>query len=262
MKPETIDVTPALAEAWLKKNINNRDVSETHVKRLAAEMREGNWKCNGETIKFAIGGELLDGQHRLTAIVRSRTTQRILIVRGLSKDAFDTIDIGRRRSNSDAMKVAHIPEYKRVALALPIVVGYDRKLLELRAKFQPHEALTLLQNYPDLPEVLQELGTKRCPLVTRAFFDALYYIFRRQDKVMAMEYMAALRDGVNADVLNAWRIVRERLIRECAKSKGTGKIDDINIAALIIKGWNHARSGTDAQRVAWKPDQEDFPVAV
>lgn len=263
MKPEIIDVTPTLAEDWLKKNKNNRDFSEFHVKKLASQMRDGKWQDNGETIKFAIGGELLDGQHRLLAVVRSRSTQRMLIVRGLARDTFATIDVGRKRSSADAMKVAHIPEHKRVAVALPFLLAYDRRVqTEMRVRMTPIEALEFLRVYPDLPNILGELGSKRCPLVPRYVFDALYYIFHRSDAILAHEYMTALREGINIEACNAWRIVRERLIREASKPPGTGKLDDKNLAALIIKGWNHARGGTDAQRISWKPDQEDFPSAL
>jgi len=263
MKPEIIDVTPTLAEDWLKKNKNNRDFSEAHIRKLAGQMRDGKWQDNGETIKFAVGGELLDGQHRLMAVARSRMTQRMLIVQGLARDAFATIDVGRKRTAADAMKVSHIPEHKRVAVALPFILAYDRKVqTEMRVHMTPNEALEFLKSYPDLPRVISELGGKRCTLVSRYIFDALYYIFHRSDSVLAHEYMVALREGINIEACNAWRIVRERLIREASKAPGTGKLDDKNMAALIIKGWNHSRGGTDAQRISWKPDQEDFPVAL
>jgi hypothetical protein len=263
MKPEIIQVTPALAEDWLKKNTNNRDYAEQQVKRLVAQMRDNQWQDNGETIKFSVGGELLDGQHRLMAIVRSGMTQRLLVVRGLARDSFSTIDVGRKRSSADAMKVAKVPEYKRVAVALPFVLAYDRKVqAEMRIKMSPNEALEYLEDYSDLPLTLVEIGSKRCPLMPRFVFDSLYYIFRRIDAVLAYEYMEALRSGTNIESCNAWRIVRERLIREASKAPGIGKLDDKNLAALVIKGWNHARSGTDAQRVMWKPAAEEFPEAI
>jgi hypothetical protein len=74
-----------------------------------------------------------------------------------------------------------------------------------------------------------------------------------------MEYMLAIRDGVGIEALNAWRQLRERLIRNYASMN---KLDEVQIAALIIKGWNIARQGRDSAKLGWAPAKEDFPRAI
>jgi hypothetical protein len=65
-------ITPELAEKFLEKNSNNyRKLSEKVVKAYQIDMETGNWKFNGDSIKFNKSGQLVDGQHRLTAISRS-----------------------------------------------------------------------------------------------------------------------------------------------------------------------------------------------
>lgn len=50
-------------------------------------MRNGNWKANGEAIKFSSTGRLLDGQHRLRACVKEQVPFTTLVIRGLEDEA-------------------------------------------------------------------------------------------------------------------------------------------------------------------------------
>ena len=88
-------ITPEKASGYLKKNKNNRAVSAPLVSRMAREMREGLWAENGETIVFNGDGRLLDGQHRLMAVVESGETIRSLVVTRVPATAFQTIDTGK-----------------------------------------------------------------------------------------------------------------------------------------------------------------------
>lgn len=98
------NITPEMAFELLTKNTKNyRRVDPRTVKYYAREMAEGRWQMNGEPIQFAEDGTLLNGQHRLTAIVESGITVPMLVVTGLKKDVV-TYDEGKLRS---AVDVAH-----------------------------------------------------------------------------------------------------------------------------------------------------------
>ena len=85
-------ITPEIAQVWLEKNTNNRTIRQMVVDRYADEMCSGAWKLNAETIKFSRDGTLLDGQHRLWAVVESKVTIQSFVARGISADALQTID--------------------------------------------------------------------------------------------------------------------------------------------------------------------------
>lgn len=70
-------VTPMKAARWLKRNIANRRVSPKVVRNYAGDMSRGEWLLNGEAIKFDRDGNLLDGQHRLGAIVHNGKSVRL-----------------------------------------------------------------------------------------------------------------------------------------------------------------------------------------
>ena len=102
MLVELRTITPDIAKEMLLKNTNNRPVSEKHVRRLAKEITEDRWQLNGDTIRFN-GTRLVDGQHRLLAVVKSGKAIETLVVDGLESDVFKTIDIGKIRSNGDTL---------------------------------------------------------------------------------------------------------------------------------------------------------------
>lgn len=92
-------VTPAMAsEWWERRNERNRTVNETHVRKLAADMAAGAWRLTHEGIAFDPEGGLLDGHHRLKAIMRSGATVEMHIWRNIPRSALMAIDSGRVRS--------------------------------------------------------------------------------------------------------------------------------------------------------------------
>lgn len=93
-------VTPSLAEEMLRRNINNRTIKKGAVNAYAEDMMHKRW--NGLSI-IAFNeetGELMDGQHRLMAIVKSGTSQIMVVAEVKSEDVFD---IGAVRSVRDIM---------------------------------------------------------------------------------------------------------------------------------------------------------------
>ena len=71
------DVTPDMARTYLKSNTHNRPLDAARVSKYAADMRAGRWLVSPETISFDEHGVLLNGQHRLGAIVESGARQSV-----------------------------------------------------------------------------------------------------------------------------------------------------------------------------------------
>src|SRR5580692_2847485 len=101
---QKIMLTPEMAVQFLEHNTLNRPLSDQHVKRLVGQIIGGKWKFNGDTIKISKGGGILDGQHRLWAVVESKVSIETGLVMGIEKDAFATIDTLRKpRSGADVL---------------------------------------------------------------------------------------------------------------------------------------------------------------
>lgn len=98
-------VTPAIAAEWLMHNGSNRRLDERRVKVYENIIREGLWKVNGDAIRFDMEGNLIDGQHRLQAIVKSGQSVQTFVIRGLEKESFATIDNGKSRTAADVFYI-------------------------------------------------------------------------------------------------------------------------------------------------------------
>jgi hypothetical protein len=100
------EITPAIAEAYLGKNLSNRHIRNGHVTALASDMTAGRWQPTHMALGFDTDGNLIDGQHRLLAIIQSGVSQWMLVVREVAKSVQEVIDAGAARSGADALKLS------------------------------------------------------------------------------------------------------------------------------------------------------------
>jgi len=99
-------VTPELAQKLLNFNFsNNRVISKNAVTRYAKKMQQGQWKISSP-ITFSADGYLIDGQHRLNAVLKAETSVPFMMMLGVPEEVAENIDRGRRRSITDVAHVA------------------------------------------------------------------------------------------------------------------------------------------------------------
>ena len=111
MRTELVKINPAMAEHYLSKNLSNRNVSQRLVDMYAYDMENNNWELNHQGIAFYDDGSIADGQHRLLSIIKARKTVPMMVTTGLKKPAAVTIDIGRKRSMSDGIKIGGLSDW-------------------------------------------------------------------------------------------------------------------------------------------------------
>lgn len=99
-------ITPDDARKILEKNTSNRPLNLRRVEGLVDVLRKNLWALNGDAIRLAKDGTLLDGQHRLQAVVNSDISIRTVVFLNAEYDIFKTIDIGKKRSTGDVVAVA------------------------------------------------------------------------------------------------------------------------------------------------------------
>lgn len=104
MKTEIRTITPEDAKTLLESNEKNRKFSKPYAKRIAAEMKAGIWHETHQGIAIDVEGHIIDGQHRLAAIVDSGMKQTMVVTSELPADAYKYIDIGKRRSAADRLR--------------------------------------------------------------------------------------------------------------------------------------------------------------
>ena len=101
MKAEFITITPDQAKQWLTLNIGNRTKRGWWVGAISAMIKRGEWITTHQGVAFSKSGKLLDGQHRLEAIIHSGIPIQMLVVTGVPDNAYKVLDNGVKRTLSD-----------------------------------------------------------------------------------------------------------------------------------------------------------------
>lgn len=110
-----LEVTPELAREFIVCGGVNRPTKEQHAHSLSRAMRRGWFKQTGDTIKIDRAGRVIDGQHRLLAIVHSGVTQMLLVVWGLETDIEHLIDNNLPRTLTDRLVLRGVQDATRKA---------------------------------------------------------------------------------------------------------------------------------------------------
>lgn len=111
MRVETIHMTPELAAKMLANNVGNRALRKTTVRAYAADMKAGEWRCTHQPIAQNASGQLVDGQHRLSAVILAQWSGvmqlatydtdeqalKIPVDRGVMRKAYDVLQQPRDR---------------------------------------------------------------------------------------------------------------------------------------------------------------------
>ncbi len=92
-----------------------RKVRPRKVSTYAEEMRRGDWVDGASQIAIDQDGMLIDGQHRLLAVIESGESVEFIVARGLPTSAYDVIDQGVKRSARDVLRFRGVPNYRAIA---------------------------------------------------------------------------------------------------------------------------------------------------
>jgi hypothetical protein len=100
---QVVEVTPALATAWLEANHGNRRLDWNYIAQLARDMKAGHFACTHQGIAFDTHGRLIDGQHRLWAVLEAEIPVRMRVFYNESAESTIHIDGNHPRQAADRM---------------------------------------------------------------------------------------------------------------------------------------------------------------
>jgi hypothetical protein len=105
MKTSLEIITPEMAKEYLAHNTANRALRSKVLAYMVRDMKSGKWRLTHQGIAFDANGNLVDGQHRLSAIVLAGVPIQMMVTRGLDDEAILNIDTGSQRTPADAFKI-------------------------------------------------------------------------------------------------------------------------------------------------------------
>lgn len=128
MRARVEKVSPSLARKWLDKSadIKQRGVRKARVEKLAHAILSGQWQVTHQGIALSSEGEVLDGQHRLLAIIQSGVTVDVMVMRDVPAEVFQAIDTGASRTPSDSLKIAGYSNTNVLAAVVRTMLVYEQ----------------------------------------------------------------------------------------------------------------------------------------
>lgn len=253
LKGKKMPVTPQLAKQWLLTNTDNRKPSPAWVSKLARDMRNGQFPNVGETIKFDEDGHLIDGQHRLMAIVESGKTIEFFVIEGIPREDRFKMDKNRRRSASDELTMGYgIPSAKSAQAVCRLVLLWEVE--EIRGEvYKPTDAEIVdyvVTNRDAMGQAVRYGMSLRNEIGgLPAAFGCLHYLTFRIDAATAMEFWEGVMRGEGLHSGDPELALRNLIIRHAQKG---GEKPVKPFLAAGAKAWNAKREGKKMKALALK----------
>jgi len=239
----------------IKLNVSNRPLNSKTVDWYAKQMAAGEWTLSGQTISISDLNTLLDGQHRLAAVIKSNCCIMFNVAYNVPYESFVNYDNMRSRGLGDVFAVENIPNYKSIAAILSKYnalkngneanMGFSNNTNNhgsgfKNIKFTNSEALKLYNANKDLIQRIY-LISDRCyckiKLFTRSQVGAIiYYLIQdlHHDKNKVFSFFQQLFFNENVENKSIYYL-REKLIN--------GSIGNFRMVSrlryiYLIKCWN------------------------
>lgn len=255
---KTLDITPDMAAQMLERNTMNRNISQLNVTRYANDMASGAWEQNGETIKIAEDGTILDGQHRLWAIIESGVTVTMIVVCNVRKEAVGSIDSGVTRLFHHLLKIKGSQHPTTAAMITKfawIYENFDRQMRSSSAKTETRNSV--LEPYYDENRDLLEHAAAVAECGAHHFVKShmgfCFYLFLKKNPQKAEEFIKLVKTGENLYTGHPIMTLRSKLIdNRISKNKLTVR----ETLAFYIKAWNAFLKGRDLSVFRWNNSEE------
>lgn len=241
-------VSPQQAESWLAHNRNNRTLRPQVVSRYARDMANGNWHYTGEAIKFDVEGNLLDGQHRLQAIVEAGESIETEVVTGLTRESQDLMDTGLKRSPGDMLQLHGYQYWNMMAAAAKIALGFEVGALTTR-RFVPTSAeiRQWVEQHPSIVascEVANALAQRAD--VRPSLLAYTHWVFSEIDREAADEFWGGVSTKVGLTPGDP-RLALANRMADLRRQRV--KLPEDAYLSMIYRSWNAYRQGRPLQLV-------------
>lgn len=255
----TEKITPEIAKEMLRWNYGNRPISKPSVRLLAEQMSKGKWHLTGETIIFADSGRLIDGQHRLEAVVQSGCTIEVAVTRGVEEECYKFIDQNRPKGIKDFLSGAD-----RTLLA-----SVGKKILFVKKGFLGNASIKAY-NYTtdeavDFIEENVNIIAKVARLADRCYrhlnfmskseiggIAGFLILFKNHKENVVEDFFMELFFSTNGD--KGVEILRNRLIQN--KLNRNSHLSSKAKMAIVAKTWNAWLKGEQRKQLRANQDED------
>jgi len=262
-------ITPEMARDWLRLNVRNRTLSVTKIEQFTNDMQAGAWQVTNQGLGFDRHGNLIDGQHRLHAVIKAGVAVRMMVVRNLAPDAQANIDTGRARTPGDMLSVLDgVKNATNVAAIARQAIFWDRGHRWLNTSTATHREVREYVSDPAHRLIFRaaEISSNARSLkglIRPAVLGLAYYVCARIDEIDAETFFVDLLiDGIGVTANHPVLALKVRLAHEDKKAR---TVVDFNKMAYIVMAWNKWRKGESITRLnapksGWTADNFPNPI--
>lgn len=277
MRTEIKTVTPEMAKEMLKYNTVNRPIKWTYVAKYAESMRNGQWKFTGQSIQISEFGNVIDGQHRLNALIKADVSLPFLICYEVREEYFEVLDQGAARTAQDVLATKGVANYTNVAAAIKRCIIMQRMANPSTAPFNQGgsggisnsyggKSVTntdVFRFYNEHPEISQrahklcDIGYNKFKLLTKSLLTAMYLflVIHMKHKEEDVERFIKELTGVTNTNIDAIILLRQKLIN--ASASKTYQLDTKALNAMLTIAWQDYITGRyKRQSFNINPDKE------
>jgi len=157
-------VTPDMAKEWLLKNVRNRRRRRMLVEKIKIELASGLWQNTHQGLAFNQDGEMIDGQHRCTAIVESNIGGWMMVTTNAKQKTATKIDGGGMRNLADQLFIAgvdNVSNSKIAALKVAMFGPHNRGPNGAGSYLAEEQAEALLNEWASEIEVASRLDGQK-----------------------------------------------------------------------------------------------------
>lgn len=260
-------ITPGKAAEILRfsqaNGFTNREESRASIKKYSTDMKEGRWQTTGDSIKITSEGILIDGYHRLKAVIESGVPLFCAVAMGIQKKSYEVIDSGKRRTVADTL---YVDGYKNYTKYLPeaaraLYYFINKKQYPQSRQSSPKDlGLEIVRFVLDIYG--DEMTEAACyyashkGLVTSSVHIVLCTCFNQVDKALAYDFYERIHIGDNMEKDDPRLRVRNILLSH--RRSRTTKIERSYEAALIVMAWNYFIQNKKIKKIS--VPQKAFPI--
>jgi hypothetical protein len=251
MRSRVQTITPAKAAEMLEANTTNRPLSRPVVKAFAEAMARGDWMVTHQGIAFDVNGVLVDGQHRLAAVIEADVPVEMTVFTEVEEGTFDVLDTGKRRTAADVLAIDGERQSGTLAAMVRTVWMYENRPDQSwsggGATVTNHQVVETLDRHPKLRDFVTvgEQLAVATGMIKSAAGAATYLAARASRKAELDEWLDGVIDGVGLTKGDARLVFRRVMFNHARKAQGQTmrRRETREHVALYITAYNAFRAG-------------------
>lgn len=267
MRSKVLKISPKRAVEMLEVNTSNRPLSRPVVRAFAEAMQRGDWLVTHQGIAFDTSGMLVDGQHRLAAVIEADVPVEMTVFTEVDPGTFDVLDTGKRRNAADVLAIEGEKSATVLAAMVRTVWLYENRpdagWSGGKAAVTNHQIVATLAAYPKIRDFVAvgERVSAETGMIKSAAGAASFLVENANPGSDLSQWYAGIIDGAGLDKTDPRLLFRKVMFSMARKQAGQvlRRRDTREHVALYLKAFNAWAGQEPISKLRFSP-REPIPA--